>query len=81
VKIRAVLEVAAGIPVTESITIPGVLPPGSRSWHLLSDPTARFIDLGPGWHDEQVGRDRKIRNHLRQLKTLGLDVTVNPAAA
>jgi hypothetical protein len=57
------------------------LPPGSRSWHLLSDPAARFTDLGPGWHDEQAGRDRKIRNHLRQLKALGLDVTVNPAAA
>ena len=50
-------------------------------WHLLADPAARFTDLGPGWHDEQAGRDRKIRNHLRQLKALGLDVTVNPAAA
>jgi hypothetical protein len=27
------------------------------------------------------GRDRKIRSHLRQLKALGIDVTVNPAAA
>ena len=50
-------------------------------WHLLADPTARFTDLAPGWHDEQAGRDRKIRSHLRQLKALGLDVTVNPAAA
>ena len=47
----------------------------------LGDPAARFNDLGPGWHDEQAGRDRKIRSHLRQLKALGLDVTVNPAAA
>ena len=50
-------------------------------WHLLADPAARFTDLGPGWHDEQAGRDRKIRSHLRQLKALGLDVTINPAAA
>lgn len=49
-------------------------------WHLLADPAARFTDLGPGWHDEQAGRDRKVRNHLRQLKALGVDVTVNPAA-
>jgi len=50
-------------------------------WHLLADPTARYTDLGPGWHDQQAGRDRKIRSHLRQLKALGLDVTVTPAAA
>jgi transposase len=50
-------------------------------WHLLADPAARFNDLGPGWHDEQAGRDRRIRSHLRQLKALGLDITINPAAA
>jgi hypothetical protein len=42
---------------------------------------ARFTDLGPGWHDEQAGRDRKIRNHLRQLKALGIEVTVNTPTA
>jgi transposase len=50
-------------------------------WHLLADPEARFTDLGAGWHDQQAGRDRKIRSHLRQLKALGIDVTVNPTAA
>jgi transposase len=50
-------------------------------WHLLADPSARFRDLGPGWHeDHDTGRERKIRNHLRQLRSLGLDVTVAPAA-
>jgi transposase len=48
-------------------------------WHLLADPGARFTDLGPGWHDDHAGRDRKIRAHLRQLRALGLDVTVIPA--
>ncbi len=50
-------------------------------WHLLADPEARFTDLGAGWHDQQAGRDRKIRSHLRQLKALGIDVTLNPTEA
>jgi transposase len=51
-------------------------------WHLLADPSVRFRDLGHGWHDDHdAGRDRKIRNHLRQLRAYGLDVTVNPATA
>ena len=49
-------------------------------WHLLADPSARFADLGAGWHDARAGRDRKIRAHLRQLRALGLDVTITPAA-
>ena len=49
-------------------------------WHLLSDPAARFRDLGPDWHTRKADRDRKIRAHLRQLEALGLDVTITPAA-
>jgi transposase len=49
-------------------------------WHLLADPTARFRDLGPDWHARKGDRDRKIRAHLRQLQSLGLDVTITPAA-
>jgi transposase len=49
-------------------------------WHLLSGPAARFTDLGPGWHDRKTDRDRKISSHLRQLRALGLDVTISPAA-
>ena len=49
-------------------------------WHLLSDPEARFTDLGPGWHERKTDRDRKIRTHLRQLQALGLEVTITPAA-
>jgi transposase len=49
-------------------------------WHLLSDPAARYTDLGPGWHTRKTDRDRKIRTHLRQLQALGLQVTVTPAA-
>ena len=50
-------------------------------WHLLSDPAARFTDLGPDWHTRKADRDRKIRTHLRQLEALGLDVTITPRAA
>lgn len=49
-------------------------------WHLLADPAARFTDLGPDWHDRKTDRDRKIRTHLRQLQSLGLDVTITPVA-
>jgi transposase len=48
-------------------------------FHLLSDPTARFRDLGPDYYDNQVSTQRKIRNHIRQLEALGLTVTITPA--
>jgi transposase len=55
---------------------------------LLSDRSARFCDLGPDFYDTQVNRDRKIRNHIRQLQALGIDpedltafLTKNPPAA
>jgi transposase len=50
-------------------------------WHLLSDPAARFTDLGPGWHDRKTDRDRKIRAHVRQLQALGLNVELTQATA
>jgi transposase len=50
-------------------------------WHLLKDPSARFADLGPGWHDRKAGRDRKTRAHLRQLQALGLHVQITEAAS
>jgi transposase len=50
-------------------------------WHLLADPEARYAELGPDWHARHGDRDRKIQAHLRQLRALGLDVTLTPAAA
>jgi len=50
-------------------------------WHLLSDPSARFTDLGPGWHQRKTGRDRKIQAHVRQLQALGLNVQLTQATA
>ncbi len=49
-------------------------------WHLLSDPEARFHDLGSEFYDNRIGPDRKKRNHIRQLEALGFKVTLEPAA-
>jgi hypothetical protein len=39
---------------------------------LLSDRSARYHDLGPDYYDTQINRDREIRNHIRQLRALGI---------
>jgi transposase len=49
-------------------------------WHLLSDPEARFHDLGPDFYDTRIGPEAKKRNHIRQLEALGYKVTLQPAA-
>jgi len=48
-------------------------------FHLLSDPAARYCDLGPGYYDDRATTERKVRNHVRQLEALGLTVTITPA--
>jgi transposase len=47
-------------------------------WHLLSDPRARYRDLGPDFYASCIDQDKKIRNHLRGLQALGLTVTITP---
>jgi transposase len=47
-------------------------------WHLLADPAARYTDLGPDYVASRTDRDKKIRNHVRQLQALGLQVTLTP---
>jgi transposase len=49
-------------------------------WHLLADPTARFHDLGADYYTSRIDKDRKTRNHIRQLQALGYSVTLTPAA-
>jgi transposase len=49
-------------------------------WHLLSDPNARYQDLGSDFYDTRIGPERKKRNHVRQLEALGYKVTLEPAA-
>src|SRR5664280_1999037 len=49
-------------------------------WHLLSDPTVDFLDLGPDFYDTRGGTQRAIRNHIHRLEALGYKVTLHPAA-
>lgn len=49
-------------------------------WHLLSDPDARFRDLGADYFVQHTNTQRKIRNHVSQLAALGYRVTLEPAA-
>jgi len=49
-------------------------------WHLLSNPDARFHDLGPNYYDARIDPERKKRNHIRQLEALGYTVSIHPAA-
>jgi transposase len=41
-------------------------------WHLLADRAARDHDLGAGYYASRIDKDRKMRNHVRQLETLKL---------
>ena len=49
-------------------------------WQLLSDPTARFHDLGPDYHNRRINLERRMRNHIAQLTAMGYRVTLEPAA-
>jgi transposase len=49
-------------------------------WHLLADPAARYHDLGAGYHASRVDKDKKVRNHIRQLEALGYTVALTQAA-
>jgi transposase len=49
-------------------------------WHLLSNPAARFRDLGPDYHTNRLATQRRLRNYLAQLSAMGYRVTLEPAA-
>ena len=49
-------------------------------WHLLKDPEARFADLGADYHESKIDKNRKTRNHIRQLEALGYQVTLTTTA-
>ena len=48
-------------------------------WHLLSNPEATFVDLGPDYYDTRGGTQRAIRNHVTRLQALGYKVTLEVA--
>ena len=48
-------------------------------WHLLADPAARYTDLGPGYYQARTDKDRRIKNHIRQIEALlGHPITITP---
>ena len=49
-------------------------------WHLLADRTTRYHDLGAGYYTSRIDKNRKTRNHIRQLEALGYTVTLAQAA-
>jgi transposase len=49
-------------------------------WHLLSDPDARYTDLGSDFYDKRINPERRKQAHIHQLEALGYKVTVEPAA-
>ena len=49
-------------------------------WQLLSDPNARFIDLGSDFYDKRINKDRRARDLVRHLHALGYRVTLSSAA-
>ncbi len=50
------------------------------TWHRLADPADRFTDLGPGYYQARTDKDKKIKNHIRQIEALGFTVTLTKAA-
>jgi transposase len=48
-------------------------------WHLLSDPDARYHDLGAGYHESRINQQRRQRDLIRQLEQLtGQKVNLQP---
>ncbi|MGH3815973.1 MAG: IS110 family transposase [Pseudonocardiaceae bacterium] len=48
-------------------------------WHLLADPEARFVDLGPDFYQSKINARRRERDLIRQLEHLtGKKVTLAP---
>ncbi|SIM45915.1 IS110 family transposase [Micromonospora cremea] len=48
-------------------------------WHLLTDPDARYQDLGPGFHESRIRKQRRQRDLIRQLEQLtGQKVDLQP---
>ncbi|MEU1029054.1 transposase [Streptomyces mirabilis] len=51
------------------------------AWHLISDPQARYHELGPDWHHKHLNPQRRTHDLVRQLERLGHTVTLAPNTA
>ena len=45
-------------------------------WHLLSDPDARYHDLGADYTRQRIDPHRRTRNYVQQLEALGYTVSL-----
>jgi transposase len=50
-------------------------------WHLASDPTARYHDLGADYYERRRDPEREARRLVTKLAALGYTATLEPAAA
>jgi transposase len=49
-------------------------------WHLLDDPDTQYHELGSGWHESRINRERRERQLITQLARLtGKQVILQPA--
>ena len=49
-------------------------------FHLLSDPSVTFTDLGSDYYAKRIDAKRRTDSLVRQLEALGHHVTLAPAA-
>jgi hypothetical protein len=57
---------------------PSPAPSWSSSGTCCPTPAARHADLGYGYYQARTDTDRKLRNHIRLIQALGVDVTIPP---
>ena len=48
----------------------------TAAYALLSDPDARYTDLGPDYYEQRMHTRRQARNHIKSLERLGYKVTI-----
>jgi transposase len=69
---------AGGDVLTRAIVAVGNQVP-TIIWHLLSDPDARYHDLGAGYHESRINTHRRQRDLIHQLEQLtGQKVDLQP---
>ena len=50
-------------------------------WHLMADPTQRYIDLGADYYERRRDPERETRRLVAKLAALGYTATLEPVAA
>ena len=50
-------------------------------WHPLADPNNPYHDLGADFHTNHTDKAKQLHNHVRAIKALGFNITVEPQAA